>query len=562
MNSLRRVPVWVRQSATLVGLYAALMCLLALWMPVWHDLDWRFFQSISATHAPAISPKIALVDVSSWNPEDPPGDRRTVARFLHQIVAAKQHPKAVILDIEFGPCQSDPCRDEIWTSARATLERALGEASRAGLNVYAAEGIQQSHAGNDQALALDPHDPEIYSLLTGAAQTHFTPAPGAAGLFYRVCYEVPRLDQRGAQVGSEAVWAMVWRVMPDFEVSQPCDTEHLPLFIGETLAPLDPLTKQAKLAPPNFAISATSKLPADSLNDKYVIVGTVREDRPKDADRSGPELVAWALSDVLEGEGPRATLQAHYQARPQNTMLLLFVPGFSAFTAFAFTAVFFPLRRMQLKGARRYLPWVAALSALVAGLGIFALFELWMLAEKWIQPQVTLISLGILLAAVLCGIRGNQIEFEELYALDDTAPAEKYDYDVFISYAHDEGAWVYEHVYLPLKAANLPNGVFFDTTDIRGGTSWQSKIALAIDASRFIVPVYSETYFQRPYCRFEINRAHRKWVNAGEESRCVLPIMRGHPKILAAVDDIQAISIDDQPDIVERYVAEISARLR
>ncbi len=523
--------MWVRQSATLVGLYAALMCLLALWMPVWHDLDWRFFQSISATHAPAISPKIALVDVSSWNPEDPPGDRRTVARFLHQIVAAKQHPKAVILDIEFGPCQSDPCRDEIWTSARATLERALGEASRAGLNVYAAEGIQQSHAGNDQALALDPHDPEIYSLLTGAAQTHFTPAPGAAGLFYRVCYEVPRLDQRGAQVGSEAVWAMVWRVMPDFEVSQPCDTEHLPLFIGETL-------------------------------DKYVIVGTVREDRPKDADRSGPELVAWALSDVLEGEGPRATLQAHYQARPQNTMLLLFVPGFSAFTAFAFTAVFFPLRRMQLKGARRFLPWVAALSALVAGLGIFALFELWMLAEKWIQPQVTLISLGILLAAVLCGIRGNQIEFEELYALDDTAPAEKYDYDVFISYAHDEGAWVYEHVYLPLKAANLPNGVFFDTTDIRGGTSWQSKIALAIDASRFIVPVYSETYFQRPYCRFEINRAHRKWVNAGEESRCVLPIMRGHPKILAAVDDIQAISIDDQPDIVERYVAEISARLR
>jgi hypothetical protein len=243
-------------------------------------------------------------------------------------------------------------------------------------------------------------------------------------------------------------------------------------------------------------------------------------------------------------------------------MLLLFVPGFSAFTAFAFTAVFFPLRRMQLKAVRRFLPWVAALAALGAGLAVFALFELWMLAEKWIQPQVTLISLGILLAAILCGVRGNQIEFEELYALDDAAPVEKYDYDVFISYAHDEGAWVYEHVYLPLKAANLPNGVFFDTTDIRGGTSWQSKIALAIDASRFIVPVYSETYFQRPYCRFEINRAHRKWVNAGEESRCVLPIMRGYPKILAAVDDIQAISIDDQPDIVARYVAEISARLR
>jgi hypothetical protein len=41
--------------------------------------------------------------------------------------------------------------------------------------------------------------------------------------------------------------------------------------------------------------------------------------------------------------------------------------------------------------------------------------------------------------------------------------------------------------------------------------------------------------------------------------RCVLPIMRGHPKIYATVDDIQAL--DDQPDLVQKIVAEIVERL-
>jgi hypothetical protein len=75
------------------------------------------------------------------------------------------------------------------------------------------------------------------------------------------------------------------------------------------------------------------------------------------------------------------------------------------------------------------------------------------------------------------------------------------------------------------------------------------------------VPVYSDAYFNQPFCRFEIMRAHRKWVLAGEESRCVLPLMLGHPTILRAVDDIQAASIDDDPDIVAQHVAEIVARL-
>ena len=103
--------------------------------------------------------------------------------------------------------------------------------------------------------------------------------------------------------------------------------------------------------------------------------------------------------------------------------------------------------------------------------------------------------------------------------------------------------------------------VFFDTESIRYGAAWQDTISNAIDGSRFIVPVYSETYFTKNYCTFEIRRAHLNWINAGSESRCVLPIMRGHPKILPTVRDIQAASIDDVPDLVEKVVAEVVERL-
>ena len=42
----------------------------------------------------------------------------------------------------------------------------------------------------------------------------------------------------------------------------------------------------------------------------------------------------------------------------------------------------------------------------------------------------------------------------------------------------------------------------------------------------------------------------------------ILPVMRGHPKIYSTVDDIQALSIDDQPELVAQLVSEIVERLR
>jgi hypothetical protein len=245
-------------------------------------------------------------------------------------------------------------------------------------------------------------------------------------------------------------------------------------------------------------------------------------------------------------------------------MLLLLVPAFSALAVLSYAAIFLSLKRMRLRAVRPILPWLSAAAAAASGLAIFVAFE-WVLFAlfRQIQPQVSLISLGIVLASGLSGFRGHQLLVDEGNALDHS-PAEVHDYDVFVSYAREEGAWVAENVYRPLAAARLPNGrglsIFFDTSSIRVGTGWQDKISLAIDGSRFVVPVYSDIYFTKPYCRFEIRRAHRKWIALGEDSRCVLPVMRGKPKIYATVDDIQALSIDDHPDLVQTIVDEIVER--
>jgi hypothetical protein len=255
---------------------------------------------------------------------------------------------------------------------------------------------------------------------------------------------------------------------------------------------------------------------------------------------------------------------AYYEPVPYGDMLLLLIAIFSLLALGAFVAVFGVLRRRRLGTLRSALPWISAAIAVGVTLALFAGLEALLLASKSIQPQVSLVGLSVLIVGGLSAVRGRQILLEQASTID-VAPEETHDYDLFISYAHDELAWVHENVYLPFRAAALPDGrrlsIFFDTSSIQVGSAWQERISLAVDGSRFVVPVYSETYFTRPYCRFEIRRAHRKWIAQGHDSRCVLPIMRGHPKIDQSVDDIQAVSLDDNPDLIAQIVADVVKRL-
>jgi len=87
-------------------------------------------------------------------------------------------------------------------------------------------------------------------------------------------------------------------------------------------------------------------------------------------------------------------------------------------------------------------------------------------------------------------------------------------YDVFVSYAHDpvdHKAWVKSTIVAPLAALSHADGtpyrIFFDEAAIKVGRQWKTEIELALLGSRCFLPVYSERYFERPYCREEIEMA-------------------------------------------------------
>jgi hypothetical protein len=567
---------WVVQTAILIGIYVAVMAIATLWMP-WHAWDMNLFASMSASQTATLDPRIVVVDVQSYSEtENTSPQRSTVAAFLSKLASKPpaQHPTAVILDFNFGPC-------DLCARATAVLESSLLAARAANINVYAVEALPVDQ--NDVPGSLETHDPDIYEgyrYLAGFGHTTFVVADSGV-LISRDCYAAVSYHAPNSDTAvTQPLESIITLVSTGFDGSNarqatlPCNTQQGAVYVGPSLtrSPYSTLPRD-QFYPVTLAHSFPD---VASLKGDYVIVGSVEHDQPiyesnipdtqaawqrlhgdGSVDIGGPELVAWALSDDLDASAMRGT-------QAVNGMLLFLVAAFSGVTALAFAACFLLLRRLQLRSARRFLPWIAAALACCIGLVVFAAFEALMLGLGKVQPQVSLISFAVLLSAGLSGVRGNQITgaAQPLIPPSEDQPQ---DYDVFISYAHDEGAWVSENVCLPFREARLPDGrklsIFFDTSSLQVGQAFQDKLSLGVDGSRVIVPVYSDIYFQRPYCIFELRRAYGKWISLGAQSRCLLPIMRGHPNIPQAFADIQAISVDDQPDIVQRIVAEVVERL-
>lgn len=549
------LPRWLTGVTALAAIYCLVMLAAALWMP--HELDWVVYEWISVNNPPAFSDDVRIVDVP-WDSNDLPANRRYVAGFLGGLLGQHQKPRAVIFDIQFMRCDRNPC-DAAMDAARTALVATIRAATKQ-FPVYATEEVSPEHVSDTVTAPRDDHDALIYGALSGAGHTIFPlPFSQARVAFYRRCYaDVPFHADDGVTIaGYENIWSILDRITipPDQFLGLPCDTSHVAVRLGPRLAGTDP-----------HVLTATDQHATrfrSDLSAKYVIVGTLAVDKRPEADRSGPEILGWALSNALEPSSrvPGATW---FTTIPQNGVLLLLIPVFSGMSVMIFMAAFHGLRRLRLRKFRYGLPWIAAGVATILSLGLFVGFEAWMLYFHEIQPQVMLVAIGIVLASGLGGIRGSQSVLEDANAPDQRR-VEKYDHDVFISYAHDDVAWVVEHVYLPFKNARLSNGqplqIFFDTDSIPGGAAWQDNICIALDASKVVLLVYTETYFTRPYCKFEARRALRKWITEGPESGSVLTVVRGNIDPPTWISDIQLASIEKHPDLVERYVNELVERL-
>ncbi len=100
-------------------------------------------------------------------------------------------------------------------------------------------------------------------------------------------------------------------------------------------------------------------------------------------------------------------------------------------------------------------------------------------------------------------------------------PAER-EYDVFISYAHEDSYRVRKLILNPLlRCRRIEDDerpvIFFDESSegIRGGEYYLDKLAQALGRSKKILCVYSDTYFEKNMCLWELRQANSLDIDSG-----------------------------------------------
>lgn len=139
------------------------------------------------------------------------------------------------------------------------------------------------------------------------------------------------------------------------------------------------------------------------------------------------------------------------------------------------------------------------------------------------------------------------------------------EYDVFISYASEEREWVKEHVYQPLLRCRTnvekhKPRIFFDVSDmgIQAGQNWQDALVNSLVNSRKIVLVYSNIYFDKPWCGWEMGQALKRDPTGSKAIIC--PVLKDNDAkvtIPSSMSLIQYIPVSE-PDWFQRLCTSLS----
>ncbi len=521
-----------------LALYAAAM-LLAIasgLFGVWQAADLWLFGRVQALDPPRLAPDIALIDVP-YPPEfktqdNPEPLRRELGELMQKLVRdPTQAPREVILDFHFF---KNP-------AGGAALIAGLEALRRARVRAFAV--VSLGDAGQPvNADYMAEHLSEVYARhMDNFGHTRIAHAGGV--LWYDVT-DGP--DNR-----------------PALPVALHDNAQELAASLPRRL--VLPLGDARETAAATYCYSregrcdkAVQPLPAGGLRDKRVIIGSFTEDRKNPLDRPGPELLAWAVSDLsAQGSGRGVAPLTH-------PAVLVGMPlSLALLTALTFFFGYRLARRVSTPAALPRRLTGVALTAVVAGL--LAWVALWgvFYAQRMALPG-TLAWISVLVAAVLCWRRAHDAAADALYdarAAEEAAPVE---YDVFVSYAHqppENTTWVKQHIHAPLLAATHADGtpfkVFFDEGSIRGGRDWKREIDRAIAGSRVFLPVYTSRYFESPQCRDELAFAEQRRSSG---LLTMLPLTRmpmdAVPAIYQKVQATDAEKVEDLLAAVARAVEE------
>lgn len=488
--------------AALWLLLAVALALGAGLLGLWQTVDFAVYRQLYLTQTPQPDGRVQLVDVA-MPPEARDGRmqafRERQAAALQALARLDPPPRTVLLDI--------------WISSTPegvdTLATAVAALQQRGTRVLAAVE-PKDRQGLLRGDFMQQHNARFYSqVVDGYGHTQLD---AAGGLLYFRC----RLALPSAQ-GQTLLTALPAVAVP----GEDCREQTVVIALGDdaAFAPLThrPAADGAGFEPP-FTRTAMPEL---------VIVGSLAADSDNHLARPGPVLLAWAMSDLLRSGQRVARRPLNH---PAAAIGLAVAAALSTLLVdrLAFRSLrvrIAPTRWLRLATVLVPLALAAATGLLLAGAGLVALDG---------GPVIPL-AMPLAMAAMAAGwawTRARDWVREEGLRADLAAPGEEraIAYDVFVSYAHDppeHQAWVQAQVVTPLAALRRPDGqplrIFFDTTSIKVGRRWKAEIELALLGTRCVVPVCSARYFERPYCREEIELADQLRIEGRLQ---MLPVAR------------------------------------
>lgn len=521
----------------LLGLAAILLALVGGAFQVWQMADHLVFRSLFLTRAPEPGTGIRLIDID-YPEEARQGKtqsfREAQGSALTQLAALTVPPRTVLIDI--------------WISNNPDGAQALAQGITAlhakGVKVYAAVEPKDRQGKLSADYMKWHHEPTYANLLDGHGHTQLE--YGFGMLKYQRELRLPL-----------AAGETVLPALPVLAAVEQADAlpASLVIPVGDD-AEFKPLTHHLARAGGQFEPA----IPPGAVLS-HVIVGSFKEDSDNVLRRPGPLLLAWALSDLLAGK-------ASVAREPLNSPLaLLGLSAFAMLLAMIAFALSFRIVRARVAPAR----WPAAARVLALAAFAFATLTLLgaggilLLAGRVIPVALPAACAALGSVAAWLGARNWIVNEQVRREMEGGGEERAIQYDVFVSYAHDPAdnkAWVKSVIVAPLSALRHADGtpyrIFFDEAAIKVGRQWKTEIELALLGSRCFVPVYSERYFERPYCREEIELADQLRIEGRLRMFPVARTVEGVPE--RYLRKVQYIDAREDAEFMGELMAQIADR--
>lgn len=295
------------------------------------------------------------------------------------------------------------------------------------------------------------------------------------------------------------------------------------------------------------------------LRNRIVIVGRFADDISPYAGRPGPEIIAWAVNDLLGSSG-RGLLNS-------PSLHLLLALGTAGIGLLVFIGLLRFIRRWRLTAWR--IAAVAGSVALLLPVGLIGLARL--LGQDFSQILLPVLTLFLTLTlathyqrmAMLAAERARQ-------ALPDMEFAA---YDVFVSYRHSHRDCV-EGTIKPMlesirRVDGSPLNVFFDSQGIHSGDNWASRLGRVIHESRIFLAVLTPDYFGpnasgAKVCEWEMEQALQR---RAQNTMTIIPVFhagydpeKNTPATLPHLGPIQG-SFSSDPELLKKISGQILCSL-